>query len=66
MKSDQPKKLKMKIEKLLIDENEQTLEALKHGYTVLIINKNIEISIDLPEVPPVDIDERSVETNFDI
>ena len=66
MKSDQPKKLKMKIEKLLIDENEQTLEALKHVYTVLIINKNIEISIDLPEVPPVDIDERSVETNFDI
>ena len=56
----------MKIEKLLIDENEQTLEALKHVYTVLIINKNIEISIDLPEVPPVDIDERSVETNFDI
>jgi hypothetical protein len=38
----------MKLERLFLDFNEQTDEALKHIYTTLISNKKIEISIDLP------------------
>ena len=47
------KKLKMKIERLLIDNNGQTNEALKHIYTALIANSDIEIQIDIPEEPPI-------------
>lgn len=36
----------MQIERLLLDHNGQTEEALKHIYTVLSINEHIEISID--------------------
>jgi hypothetical protein len=63
-KEDQTKKLKMRIDRLLLDNNQQTCEALKHVYTALISNVDIEISIDLPTEPPIDIDERSVDTNF--
>ena len=38
----------MKVERLLLDENNQTGEALKHVYTTLIIDDTIEVSIDLP------------------
>jgi len=44
------RKLKMKIERISIEKNQQTNEALKHIYTVLIGNPDIEISIDLPEI----------------
>jgi len=49
-KKDQrpPRKLKMKLERLLLDNNEQTEEALKHIYTALVANQRIEISVDLP------------------
>lgn len=46
------RKLKMKVERLLIDNNEQSEEALKHIYTALIVNQDIEIQIDLPESEP--------------
>ena len=45
------RKLKMKIERLLINNNEQTEEALKHIYTALLANPDIEIRIDLPSEP---------------
>ena len=38
----------MKIQRLFLDDNKQTEEALKHIYTALIANQDIEISIDLP------------------
>jgi|TARA_B110000285_G_C14837099_1_gene473595 hypothetical protein len=38
----------MKIERLLIDNNEQTEEGLKHIYTALLANQDIEIQINLP------------------
>jgi hypothetical protein len=41
----------MKIERLLINNNEQTEEALKHIYTALLANPDIEIRIDLPSEP---------------
>jgi hypothetical protein len=44
------RKLKMRVERLSLDKNQQTNEALKHIYTVLIGNPDIEISIDLPEI----------------
>jgi len=44
------RKLKMKLERLHLDKNLQTTEALKHIYTVLIGNPDIEITIDLPEI----------------
>ena len=49
-KKDQrsPRKLKMRLERLLLDDNEQTEEALKHIYTALLANQRIEISVDLP------------------
>ena len=37
------RKLKMKVERLLINNNEQSEEALKHIYTALIVNQDIEI-----------------------
>jgi lysophospholipid acyltransferase (LPLAT)-like uncharacterized protein len=40
----------MKLERLHLDKNHQTTEALKHIYTVLIGNPDIEITIDLPEI----------------
>ena len=33
---------------MFLDDNKQTEEALKHIYTALIANQDIEISIDLP------------------
>jgi len=42
------RKLKMKLKKLLLDNNEQTDDALKHIYTLLLGNADIEVSIDLP------------------
>mgnify|MGYP006102743675 CR=1 FL=1 len=44
------KKLKMKLERLLIDNNEQTEEGLKHIYTALLANQDIEIQINLPQI----------------
>lgn len=55
----------MKLEKLLLDDNNQTGEALKHVYTTLLINDTIELSIDFPLITPVDSDERSIETDFE-
>ena len=42
------RKLKMKLKKLVLDRNEQTEDALKHIYTLLLANSEIEVSIDLP------------------
>jgi hypothetical protein len=42
-------KLKMKLSKLMLNDNEQSIMALKHVYTVLLANKHIQISIDLPD-----------------
>lgn len=39
----------MKVEKILLNNNKQTDEALKHIYTALYVNKDIEITIDIPE-----------------
>ena len=39
----------MRVQKLYLDNNGQTEEALKHIYTALLANKKIEIFIDLPE-----------------
>ena len=39
----------MKVEKILLDNNKQTEEALKHIYTVLHLNGVIEITIDFPD-----------------
>lgn len=41
----------MKLDRLLIDNNQQTEEALKHIYTALVANEHIKIAIDLPELP---------------
>jgi hypothetical protein len=41
------KKFKMRLEKLMLDNNEQTDEAYKHIYTTLVVNKDIEISINI-------------------
>ena len=38
----------MKLKKLVLDINEQTEDALKHIYTLLLANSDIEVSIDLP------------------
>ena len=38
----------MKLKKLVLDINEQTEDALKHIYTLLLANPEIEVSIDLP------------------
>lgn len=42
------RRLKMKLRKIVLDNNKQTEEALKHVYTVLLANPYIEVSIDLP------------------
>ena len=39
----------MKIKKLMLDNNLRSDEALKHVYTLLLANKEIEISIDFQE-----------------
>jgi hypothetical protein len=49
----------MKIEKLSINKNHQTNEALKHIYTVLLGNKDIDIYIDLPDEIDHDLDKDS-------
>lgn len=41
-------RLKMKISKILLDQNQHTAEALKHIYTVLVANRYIQIAIDFP------------------
>lgn len=41
----------MKLDRMLIDNNQQTEEALKHIYTALVANEHIKIAIDLPELP---------------
>ena len=38
----------MKLDKVILDENMQTDEALKHIYTVLISNKEISVIINFP------------------
>ena len=53
------RKLKMKLERLHLDKNHQTTEALKHIYTVLIGNPDIEITIDLPEIENQEVKEGS-------
>lgn len=63
-KKNSSRKLKMKIERLFLDNNQQTHEALKHIYTALTANKDIEISIDLPASAVRDSDE-SEESNFE-
>ena len=50
-KSKKGRRLRMKLDRLLIDNNNQTTEALKHIYTALVANENIKIAIDLPEIP---------------
>ena len=56
----------MKLETLMIDNNEQSEEALKHIYTTLVVNEKIKITVDLPELPQeeppsIDYDELSEE-----
>jgi hypothetical protein len=63
-KKSSSRKLKMRIERLFLDNNQQTHEALKHIYTALTANKDIEISIDLPASAVRDSDE-SEESNFE-
>ena len=38
----------MKLKRLVLDDNEQTEDALKHIYTLLLANSEIEVSIELP------------------
>jgi hypothetical protein len=39
----------MKLSRIIFDKNEQSDEALKHIYTLLLLNPKIKISIDLLE-----------------
>ena len=39
----------MKLQKIFLDDNQQTLDALKHVYMVLLANQNIFISVDVPK-----------------
>lgn len=50
-------KIKTKLEKLMLDNNTRTVLALKHVYTILIANPNIEITIDLPDTLKNDTEE---------
>lgn len=38
----------MKLKRLFLDDNNQTEDALKHIYTLLLVNPIIDVSIDLP------------------
>ena len=38
----------MRLKRLFLDDNEQTEDALKHIYTLLLSNTEIEVSINLP------------------
>ena len=42
------RKLKMRLKRLFLDDNEQSEDALKHIYTLLLSNTEIEVSINLP------------------
>jgi len=47
------KKLKMKLDRINLDENMQTDEALKHIYAVLIANKEISVTINFPTMKTI-------------
>lgn len=49
----------MKVERICLDNNKQTNEALKHIYTVLLGNQEIDITIDLPEIELLEIKDNS-------
>ena len=53
----------MKLTKIMLDNNNQTTEALKHIYALMLANKKICITIDLPELEDSD-DEISSEENI--
>ena len=42
--------MRMKLSKIMLDNNNQTTEALKHIYALMLANKKICITIDLPEL----------------
>lgn len=42
--------MRMKLSKIMLDNNNQTMEALKHIYTLMLANKKICITINLPEL----------------
>ena len=48
IKKKKKTKIKMKLEKIILERNCQSEDALKHIYAVLISNKDIMITIDLP------------------
>jgi hypothetical protein len=54
----------MKMERILLNNNQQTDEALKHIYTALHVNEDIEITIDLP-ASAVRESEESAESSLD-
>lgn len=45
-KKEKIKKFKMKVKKIILDNNGRSDEALKHIFTTLLANTEIEISID--------------------
>lgn len=63
-KKSSERKLKMKMERILLNNNQQTDEALKHIYTALHVNEDIEITIDLP-ASAVRESEESAESSLD-
>lgn len=38
----------MKVAKIMLDNNLQTVLALKHIYTLLLVNQKIDLRIDMP------------------
>ena len=54
----------MRLKDLFLDYNHHTDEALKHVYTVLKLNKTIEISIDNEKLEPGESDD-SEDTEYE-
>jgi hypothetical protein len=48
-KKEKIKKYKMKVKKIIFDNNGRSDEALKHIFTTLLANTEIEISIDFKD-----------------
>ena len=51
----QQRRIRMKLSKLFLDGNHQSVEALKHIYATLLTNKKICISIDIPATNESDL-----------
>ena len=55
----QQRRLKMKVARIMLDNNAHTVLGLKHIYTLLLVNRKIDIRIDMPTVPRDDDDSQA-------